>query len=341
MTDWLELDGAQGEGGGQIVRTALSLSLCTGTPFHMRNIRGGRKRPGLMRQHLTAVEAAAQIGGAMVEGARVGSQELSFAPGRICGGEYRFSIGTAGSCTLVFQTLLPALLRADRDSRVELNGGTHNPMSPPFHFLERAFLPLLRRMGAKISLELNRFGFYPAGGGQFVAHIEPASKLVPFDLDGRGGRIRAYAEAFSAALPIHIVQRELKVVGRRMGWGEDQLLVRGLSKEQGPGNALLLTLEHEQVTEVVTGFGEKGVTAEAVAEQTVAQARRYLASTAALGPFLADQWLLPLALAGGGSFTASALSRHTLTNAEVIQRFLDIGMRTEQLDDATFLIAVG
>jgi len=208
MTEWRELDGAQGEGGGQILRTALSLSLCTGTPFRIRNIRGGRKRPGLMRQHLTAVEAAAEICGAEVAGARVGSQALSFAPGRIRGGEYRFSIGTAGSCTLVFQTLLPALLRADRASRVELNGGTHNPMAPPFHFLERAFLPLLRRMGAEVSLELERFGFYPAGSGRFVAQVAPAPSLVPFDLEGRGEPLRAYAEGFSAALPIHIAHRE-------------------------------------------------------------------------------------------------------------------------------------
>jgi RNA 3'-terminal phosphate cyclase (ATP) len=341
MTELLELDGSQGEGGGQILRTALSLSMCTGTPFRIIRIRARRKTPGLMRQHLTAVQAAAEICGAAVEGGRAGSQELSFAPGTIRGGEYRFSIGTAGSCTLVFQTLLPALLRADSPSRIELRGGTHNPMSPPFHFLERAFLPLLRRMGAEVSLELKRFGFYPAGGGEFIARIEPTPNLAPLVLEKRGARVRAYAESFIAALPIHIARRELDTVQKRLGWNGEQLLLRGLANDQGPGNALLITLEHEQVTEVFTGFGEKGVTAETVAEKTTEETRRYLASNAAVGRCLADQLLLPMALAGSGSFTATALTQHTLSNADVIRRFLDIDIRMEKTEDGAFRITLG
>lgn len=340
MNEPLELDGSEGEGGGQILRTALSLSICTGTPFRIVNIRAKRKTPGLMRQHLTAVQAAADICGAQVEGGRAGSQTLRFAPGPVRGGDYRFAIGTAGSCTLVFQTILPALLRADAPSRVELHGGTHNPLAPPFHFLERAFLPMLRRMGADVSLELKRCGFYPAGGGEFVAHINPAP-LAPLTLDEPGPRRRAYAESFIAALPLHIARRELEVVGKRMGWPEEQLFLRGLSNDQGPGNALLITLEQENVTEVFVGFGEKGVTAEAVAERTAKEALRYLASGAAVGPYLADQLLLPLALAGGGSFTASALSRHTVTNAEVIRRFLAIDIRMEDLGNGAARIGMG
>lgn len=339
MTRLLELDGSQGEGGGQILRTALSLSMCTGTPFRIFNIRARRKTPGLMRQHLAAVQAAAAVCGAEVTGDRVGSPTLSFAPGPIRGGEYRCAIGTAGSCTLVFQTLLPALLRADSPSRLVLRGGTHNPLAPPFHFLERAFLPLLRRMGAEVSLALERFGFYPAGGGEFVATIQPAP-LVPLILPERGARLEAYAESFIAALPIHIAERELAVTGKRLGWGEQQLRLRGLSNSQGPGNVLLVTLRFEESTEIFTGFGAKGVTAEAVAEEASDQARRYLASAAAVGPFLADQLLLPLALAGAGSFTASALSRHTLSNAEVIRRFLDIEIRMEKIGAARFEITL-
>lgn len=341
MTQWLELDGSEGEGGGQILRTALSLSMCTGTPFRIVNIRAKRKTPGLMRQHLTAVQAAAEICGAEVDGGRVGSQSLSFAPDKIRGGDYRFAIGTAGSCTLVFQTVLPALLLADASSRIEFHGGTHNPMSPPFHFLERAFVPLLRRMGAEVSLELKRFGFYPAGGGSCTARIEPVAKLMPLVLEQRGARLRAYAESFIAALPVHIARRELDVIRRRLGWSDEQVLLRGLANDQGPGNALLVTLEHDQVTEVFSGFGEKGITAETVAERTADQVRRYLASGAAVGSYLADQLLLPLALAGGGSFTASALSRHTLTNAEVIRRFLGIGIRMEKTGDEAFRIELG
>lgn len=340
MAEYLELDGAAGEGGGQVLRTALSLSMCTGTPFRIVNIRAKRKTPGLMRQHLTAVQAAAAVCGATVEGDRVGSQALSFVPGAIRGGDYRFAIGTAGSCTLVFQTILPALLRADAPSRVQLQGGTHNPLAPPFHFLERAFLPLLRRMGAEASLELERFGFYPAGGGNFTAQIQPAARLRPLALDTRGPRIQAYAESFIAALPVNIARRELDVVGKRLGWDAEQRHLRGLSNDQGPGNALLLTLEHEQVTEVFAGFAEKGVTAETVAERTTDQARRYLAAGVAVGPYLADQLLLPLALAGGGSFTTVQPSLHTLTNAEVIQRFLDVAIRAEAQANGTFRVEV-
>jgi len=339
MNRLLELDGSQGEGGGQVLRTALSLSMCTGQPFRIVNIRAKRKKPGLMRQHLTAVQAAAEICGAEVEGAQAGSQVLSFKPGKIKGGEYRFSIGTAGSCTLVFQTILPALLQADAESHIVLRGGTHNPLSPPFHFLERAFLPLLQRMGAKVSLELNRYGFYPAGGGEFTAHIQPAA-LKLLHLEQRGERLNAYAEALIAALPVHIAQRELKVVGKRMGWDDAQLLLRGLSNDQGPGNALLVTLAHESVTEVFVGFGEKGVSAETVAERTVDAVRRYLLSGAAVGPYLADQLLLPLALAGGGSFTTSALSQHAITNAEVIQRFLPVAINREKIEAEAWRVSV-
>lgn len=323
MKNELELDGSQGEGGGQVLRSALSLSMCTGQPFRITNIRVKRKTPGLMRQHLTALQAAAAVCRAEVEGGQVGSMAVRFKPGRIQGGDYRFAIGTAGSCTLVFQTLLPALLQAEAPSQITLHGGTHNPFSPPFHFLERAFLPLLRRMGAEVTLVLQRYGFYPAGGGEFTAHIKPG-KLSGLGLENKGDRIQAYAESFIAGIPSHIAQRELDVVRKRMGWNDGQLILRGLPKDQGPGNALMLTVEQENVTEVLTGFGEKRVTAEAVAERTVEQLRRYLASRAAVGPYLADQLLLPLALAGGGSFTTSSLSLHTQTNAEIIQRFLNV-----------------
>jgi len=341
VTTLLELDGAAGEGGGQILRTALSLSMCSGRPFRIVNIRARRKSPGLMRQHLTAVRAAAEICRARVEGDQVGSLSLSFAPGPVRAGDYRFAIGTAGSCSLVFQTLLPALLQADGGSRIRFQGGTHNPLAPPFHFLDRAFLPLLRRMGAEVSVDLRRFGFYPAGGGEFGAAIEPVHRLAPLVLERPGARRRAYAEAYCAALPIQIARRELDVVGKRLGWGEDQLLLRGLANDQGPGNVLVLTLEQEAVSEVFTGFGEKGVTAEAVAQRAVDEVRDYLASAAAVGPHLADQLLLPLALSGAGSFTASALTRHTLTNAEVIRSFLGIPIATERLPGPSFRITVG
>ena len=325
------LDGSIGEGGGQILRSALSLSMCTGTPFRIERIRAKRKKPGLLRQHLTAVNAAAEICGAKTEGAHIGSTTLAFTPGRIKAGDYQFAIGSAGSCTLVFQTVLPALLMADAPSRLRLQGGTHNPMAPPFHFLERAFVPLLRAMGADIKLEIKRFGFYPAGGGDFTADIQPA-RLVPLHLPQRGERKHSYAESFVAGVPGHVALRELEAVGKAMGWAGEQLKVQGLPSEQGPGNALMITLEHEFVTEVFTAFGEKSVAAEQVAKRVVAEARDYLPSTAAVGEHLADQLLLPMALTGEGSFTCSTTSLHTTTNAEVIQQFLPVAIDITKVD---------
>jgi RNA 3'-terminal phosphate cyclase (ATP) len=327
----LTLDGSQGEGGGQILRTSLALSMCTGLPFRIERIRANRKKPGLMRQHLAAVLASAEVSSARVTGAQIGSQTLTFAPDRVRGGEYRFATGSAGSCTLVLQTILPALLHAPTASTVTLQGGTHNPMAPPYPFLERAFAPVLRRMGANITLKLNRHGFYPGGGGELVADIEPVGRLGVLDLKERGERVNAYAESLIAALPSSVAMRELAAVSKALGWNDGQLFERNLPRNEGPGNALHVTLVRRNHTEVFSAFGERGVTAEAVAKQVIDEVRSYLASDGAVGGHLADQLLVPMALAGGGTFTTSEVTPHTRTNAEVIGRFLpvetDIGMR--------------
>ena len=330
----MELDGAAGEGGGQILRTALTLSVITGQPFRIGRIRANRARPGLMRQHLVAVQAAAQVSGAQVEGAAVGSEELVFAPGPIRGGDYRFAIGTAGSCTLVLQTLLPALLMADAPSTLHLSGGTHNPMAPPAQFLQRAYGRALADMGASVDLRLERFGFYPAGGGVVTARVDPCAALRPTEWMTRGERRAAWAESFVAGVSGRVAQRELACVGTAMGWGDEQLLNRGLPAEQGPGNVLLLTIEDEHVTNVFAAFGEKSVSAETVARQAVQRARDYLASGAAVDEYLADQLMLPLALAGGGAFTTEKVSLHARTNADVIERFLPVRFRFGEQDGA-------
>ncbi|MGZ4958630.1 MAG: RNA 3'-terminal phosphate cyclase [Methylomonas sp.] len=334
----IELDGSQGEGGGQILRSALTLSMCTGFPICLKNIRARRKKPGLMRQHLTAVQAAAAVSGAEVYGATLKSTELKFTPVEVRGGNYRFDIGTAGSCTLVLQTVLPALLMARHDSRITLHGGTHNLTSPPFHFLERAFVPLLRRMGAKVELQLNRFGFYPAGGGEIIVRIKAGNRLVPLHLQARGKPMAAYAESIIAGLPSHIAERELAVVKRRMDWRDCQLFMRELDRHQGPGNVLLITLAYENITEVFVGFGERGVPAESVANGAVEAARLYTASDATVSHYLADQLLLPMALAGGGSYTATDWSLHAATNAGVIQRFLPVDIQTEKTQSGTMRV---
>ena len=317
----IEIDGSEGEGGGQILRSSLSLAVCTRQPFRITNIRANRAKPGLLRQHLTAVRAVAEICAGELEGAELGARTLTFRPGRLAAGDYSFSIGTAGSCTLVFQTVLPALLIAGGESRVRITGGTHNPASPPFDFLARSFLPLLGRMGAKVKLDLASHGFYPRGGGEIRAHITPGPRLEALDLRVRGAWVRGFAEAYVAAIPAHVAHRELEVIGRTLGWQRDQLLLRALPNDVGPGNTVTITLEYENVTEVFTGFGEKGVRAETVAEQAAIPAREYLAGSAPVGEYLADQLLLPMALGDGGSFVTSQATPHLRSNIEVIERF--------------------
>jgi RNA 3'-terminal phosphate cyclase (ATP) len=320
----IELDGAVGEGGGQILRTSLTLSMITGQPFRIVNIRANRSKPGLMRQHLMAVQSAAHISGAKVSHAEVGSTALTFVPGPVKAGDYDFAIGTAGSCNLVLQTLIPALLFADGPSTLRVSGGTHNPMAPPAQFLQRSYARALRSMGADVDIELVRSGFYPAGGGVLQARIAPCGQLKRIELMERGERTASYAEAIFAAIPASVATRELATVATSMGWGESQLRMCGLPVDQGPGNAVLITLEHEHVTEVFSAIGEKRRPAESVAGHAVSELRAYLMSNAAVGEHLADQLMLPMALAGGGVFTASVVSQHSITNAEVIARFLPI-----------------
>lgn len=317
----IEIDGSEGEGGGQVLRSALSLSMCTGQPFRIVNVRAKRPKPGLMRQHLTAVRASAEISGAEVTGDEVGSREITFRPRAVRAGEYAFHVGTAGSCTLVLQTVLPPLMMASESSTVRITGGTHNKAAPPVDFLTRAFLPLLGRIGPRVSLELVRHGFYPRGGGEIVARIAPGP-LRRLDVAARGECVRHYAEAYITAIPMHVAERELEAVGRRLNWSADERHLRGLSNDVGPGNALTLTVECEHVTEVFTGFAEKGVSAERVADQAIDEARAWLASDGAVGPHLADQLLLPISLAGAGSLTTSAITEHFRSQAAVIQMFL-------------------
>jgi RNA 3'-terminal phosphate cyclase (ATP) len=320
----LVIDGSQGEGGGQILRTALALSLVTGTPFRVERVRAGRAKPGLLRQHLTAVTAAVEIGGAQADGVALGARELTFRPGRVRPGAYRFAVGTAGSAGLVLQTVLPPLLTAAGPSTLVLEGGTHNPHAPPFDFLALAFLPLLGRMGARVRATLDRPGFYPAGGGQLTVEITPAPALQPLTLLERGETRRRRARAVVANLPADIARRELRVVRDRLGWSPDELEAVTLGARdgaRGPGNVVLLELESEHVTEVFTGFGELGVRAEAVAEHAVQEARQYLAARVPVGPYLADQLLVPLALAGSGAFRTVPLTRHGTTNLAVIRQF--------------------
>ena len=335
----LTIDGAGGEGGGQIVRTALSLALCTGQPIRVSQVRPHRAKPGLRQQHLTAVQAAVKVSGGYAKGAAVGSLELEFYPGPVRPGEYTVAIGTAGSTNLVFQTLLPALLTAATPSRLILEGGTHNPLAPTFEFIQQAFLPLINRMGPRVEARLERYGFYPAGGGRWNADIQPCQRLQPLRLGERGAVLERQAQALLARLPDHIAQRELQMVAALLAWKPAFLQAVAVSSS-GPGNCLNLIVRSEQVTEVFTGFGQRGVRAEQVAVEAAEQVRRYLAAGVPVGEHLADQLLLPLALAGGGEFLTLHPSRHTLTNQAVIQQCLPVTFEMAPLAEDSWRIRV-
>ena len=323
----LEIDGALGEGGGQVLRTALSLSMVTQHPFRISNIRAGRAKPGLRRQHLTAVKAAARIGKAEVEGAQPGSQRLTFMPGGIRPGNYRFSTEGAGSTTLVLQTLLPPLLTAEEGSALLLEGGTHNPFAPPFDFIIKTFLPAICGMGPVVHASLQRCGFFPVGGGRAQVRIEPSDALSPLTLLERGRVLRVRGTAVVAKLPKHIAERELETLKRMLDLSTEDLTLLELPDAPGPGNVAMVDVECEHITEVFCAFGRRGVRAETVGEEAGQRARHYLDAEVPVGEHLADQLLLPMCIAGRGAFRTTELTLHARTNLEVIKRFLNVDVR--------------
>ncbi len=335
----LWIDGSMGEGGGQILRTALALSVVTGRAFRIERIRARRKKPGLQAQHLTAVLAARQICDAVVEGASLGSQTLEFRPGPVRPGEYTFDVGTAGSTTLVLQTLLPALATALQPSELVLQGGTHNPLAPPFDFLAEVFLPILRRMGVPVEAVLEAYGFYPVGGGRVRVRIEPTGKLQGVDLFHRGRVVEHSIYAVVARLPRHIAQREVETARRKLGWEAKCTRIAEVDSS-GPGNYVAIRIQCEQITELFTGFGQMKVPAERVATEAAREAQRWLQAGVPVGEHLADQLLVYFALAGQGVFRTVAPTSHTQTNLEVVRRFLEVPLRIEQQTDKEWILVV-
>lgn len=346
----LAIDGAAGEGGGQILRSALALSTALGVPFVIRDIRANRDRPGLMRQHLTAVQAAVAIASAQCDGASVGSRELRFLPGAVIPGSHRFAVGTAGSTTLVLQAILPPLLVADAPSELVIEGGTHARWAPPFEFLARAFVPALERSGARIEATLERHGFYPAGGGVLRVRVEPTAEPRGFAMHERGGIVRRAVEITIAKLPGSIARRELEVLRTKLGWDASPAAIRTVNDSIGPGNAIILDIESEHAREICCTLGEHGKRAESVAADAVDLAREYLAAQVPVGRHLADQLMVPMAVlaARTGSacgFTTMALSRHARTNSDIVAAFLErvaiAPPRTERLDERRVRWEVG
>jgi RNA 3'-terminal phosphate cyclase (ATP) len=321
MAAVVEIDGSRGEGGGQILRTSLALAVITRRSLRLTSIRARRAKPGLQPQHVACVDAAAYICNGGAAGAKVGSGVIDFAPGELRGGEYVWRIGTAGSAGLVLQTVLVPLLFAPERSRIEIVGGTHNKMAPPFDFLDKVYLPALRRMGARVTIRIRKYGFYPRGGGTIVCEIEPGP-LAGVAFDEAGPVRRRLARALVAHVPREVGEREIAVVRKQLGWRSDECGVVEVDSP-GPGNALVLEVERDDIGEVVTAVGERGVPAEKIAADACQEMAAYLASGVPVGSHLADQLMLPMAVARAGRFRTGPLSLHATTNLDTIARFVD------------------
>jgi RNA 3'-phosphate cyclase len=327
----LHIDGSLGEGGGQVLRSSLALSLITGQAFTMTNIRRRRAKPGLMAQHLKAVEAAGDVGMAQIDGAKRGSQTLTFRPTGIRSGEFRFDIGTAGSTSLVLQTIVTPLSLASYMSTVALSGGTHVPQSPCFHFLDLHWLPYMRQIGFHIQFKLGAAGFYPRGGGRVDAIVQPTTKLSPLCLTNRGALKRIRGISAIANLDISVAERQRRQALGRLGELSSACEIE-LATLPSPskGTFLLLLAEFTDSQCCFFGLGARGKPAERVADEAVGEFLEFLATDGAIDHYLADQLMLPLALVPGVSeLRTGKVTQHLTTNAEIMRMFLPVKIEIE------------
>jgi len=324
MAERIYIDGSFGEGGGQILRTALALAALLKQPVEIDNIRANRSRPGLKTQHLAGVLALAEITDADVSRAQKHSTRLSFAPRTIKGGKYRFEISTAGAASMLYGLILPPLLFAPDASEITITGGTHVPFSPPFDYLATVFLPTLQKLGADVKLDLMRWGFYPKGGGMIRARVRPVQGMEGLQLKRRGPLKGLQLVAGSANLPEHITQREIHRMEASLKAYQDKIrshshAVRALS----PGNFVSLTADYTNTTAGFSSLGKRGRPAEEVADEVCREFIRFDRSEATVDCHLADQIILYLALARGESFFITPeVTSHLATNIEIIRKFL-------------------
>jgi RNA 3'-terminal phosphate cyclase (ATP) len=324
------VDGSMGEGGGQILRTSLALACITGRNLHIENIRAARRKPGLAKQHLICVRAACQICGGQCKGAAIGSQVLDFQPGPIRCGDFSFDIGSAGSASLVIQTILPALFLADKPSTVTVTGGTHNPWAPPYDFLAETFLPGIRTAGFYAECKLEKYGFFPAGGGKIALNIRPRHRIPNQTINfcEPPENIQIHARIYTAKLPDHIAQRQKKLLlqSKLKFQNIEHIEVKD---SNGPGNCIMLRLCGRSRTTVFTAFGQRGKPSEKVVGEVVSLAENFLPSGAAVDRFSADQLLIYMAIAKAGCYTTNDLTTHLTTNIETIKKFLPVNFKVE------------
>lgn len=327
----ITIDGSEGEGGGQILRSSLALSLLTGRPFQLVNIRANRPKPGLAAQHLACVKAASQISGAIYKGGSLGSTTLNFEPRPVQAGDYFFPINTAGATALVLHTVyLPLLLRGTGPSTVRITGGTHVMASPTFHFLEQTWAGYLKKIELDIRLKLLRHGFYPRGGGEIEAVMTPASSIRGLQLTTRTELTTAGGFAGSADLPPSVAKAIARRLKHKLKLAEIESHIPEESWANGPGAVAGVVFRQAPVPTVFTALGERGRPSETVADLAVQEALAYRDSGAAVDPHSADQIVLPLAFSEEASeFTVSEVTRHLLTNLGTIGRFVEREMICE------------
>ena len=328
----VQIDGRHGEGGGQILRTALALSAIFNVPVHIDHIRGNRKKPGLRPQHLIVANALAAITGAKLHGAKIDSRELMFEPGEIMGGNYSFNIGTAGSTGLVLHALIPVLLFGETPSQVHIAGGTHVPWSPSFHYLKAVFLPYLKKMGGEISLEIDKWGWYPKGGGKIKAFVKNTQGLKGIHLYNRGKLANLHILSAVSNLPLSIAERQRDQTLKRVKY----LGIRpNISIENvpspGQGTALFISAHFDGSIAGFTSLGKRGKRAEDVADDACNEFINFLNSKGVIDTHLADQLILYMALAGGHStLITESITEHILTNIWVIEQFLPLKFNVEK-----------
>lgn len=326
----IEIDGNLGEAGGQILRTALSLSCLLRRPFRIFNIRKRRSRPGLMPQHLMCVHALARVSHATVRGNHPGSMDLVFEPGETTAGTYFFDIGTAGSTSLLLQALLPPLLFCNDPTWLTLQGGTHVPFSPPFQYISEVFIPSLARLGFRLRADIETYGFYPRGGGVVKIEIDPVPVRLSAFLALRRGTIQHVRGVSGVGnLPQSIGDRQRKaakgVLSQKGITGDiESISVPAV----GQGTFVFIGVETAECNAGFSSLGERGKKAETVGIEAADKALSFLSTDACLDPYLADQIVAYLSLVPGESaFSTSSLSDHLLTNLRVVDRFLGISCR--------------
>ena len=331
---------------GRLSRSSLALSVITGQAFRISNVRAGRKKPGLKRQHVTCVNAAATICDGTSNGASIESSELTFAPGPVKSGEFVFKIGTAGSTTLVAQTVIPALIVAPGPSSLVIEGGTHNPMAPCYEFLERTYLPLLQKMGPRLESKLESYGFYPAGGGRFSLQIDPSEGFNGMELMTRGSQIpKVDVIGIDSKLPEKIAEREISEFIRKLNFQKTEHHVIEIDRPFGPGNAIVASLAYPNVNEVFFELGSRGVPSEAVARKLVRQVKQYLKfDDVPVGEHLADQLMLPMGIAAlqgkSSQFLTVPLTEHSRTHKRILEMFLPIKIDFQEQENGSFLVSV-